>query len=424
MRGGEEIMIMKKITATLTIGALLTYAFTTNAFADTTVHVSGNGSSSDNNVAVSNNNSTTISQSNNANISNNVSTSSNTGGNQASDNTGGDVSIDTGDADSNVKISNIANLNSATVGCCASGGDADIHVSGNGTRSDNNVDLEQNSSTAVFQDNDADIDNNVDVSSHSGWNRASDNTGGDVEINTGDVDSEVSISSVANANLLNMGNGGSGNGDVEVHIMGNGSHSDSSIGLSLNKSVVVVQDNDADIDNNVDVHGSTGGNRANDNTSGDVMIDTGDVDTTVEIDNMANFNSANVDCSCLMGDLMAKIAGNGSGSDSEITADFWNNQSIFQDNRADFENDLDLHSKTGHNYASGNTGDWWFGGWSDPRITSGDSSSEVKVNNTGNANVLGGNAHSDFPDFDFDFESDSNRWKSWGWSWVHEWHEA
>jgi len=418
------MQITNKITATLATGALLTFAFTTNAFADTTIQVSGNGSSSDNNVSVSKSNSTTVSQSNNANISNNVSTSSNTGGNQASDNTGGDVSIETGDADSNVEINNSANMNSATVGCCANGGDTNIHVSGNGSRSDNNVDLEQNNSTAVFQENDADIDNNVDVQSDSGWNRASDNTGGDVEINTGDVDSEVSISSMANANLLNMGNGGTGNGDIEVHVMGNGSNSDSSIDLSLNKSVVVVQDNDADIDNNVGVHGSTGGNRANDNTSGDVMIDTGDVDTTVEIDNMANFNSANVDCSCLMGDLMAKIAGNGSGSDNEINADFWNDNSFFQDNRADFENDLDLHGKTGHNYASGNTGDWWFGGWSDPAITTGDSSSEVMVNNTGNANVLGDHGHSDFSDFDFDFESNSNWGKSWGWSWTHEWNEA
>lgn len=408
-------MIGRKIATAFATGALIFNAFATSAFAATTLEISGNGTHSDNTATVSVTNSNTVVQSNNADVTNKVNVDADTGGNKANDNTGGNVSIDTGNVSSTVDVTNTLNANSATVNCCPSNTDTNVLISGNGSNSDNNVDLTQSSSNSIFQNNNANVDNKVKVSGDTGDNRASDNTGGDVSVTTGNVDTSVSLSTSGNVNSARIGNGDNGGGSLSARIIGNGTHSDNNITLDWGNDTTIVQSNNADVDNDVKVDADTGGNRAKDNTGGDVVIDTGDVTTDVTVDNMVNFNFADANCGCLLDDVLAKIAGNGSDSDSTIDATLDSSQQVFQDNCGEnhqvwelggprhedcgIDNNVRVNADTGDNKGEDNTGSV---DNADPDLTTGNVDTTVDLQNSGNVNVLG-NSDITLPEFDFGF---------------------
>ncbi|MDO8498392.1 MAG: hypothetical protein Q7S44_01255 [bacterium] len=416
----------RAVTSAFATASLLFYAFATSAFAQTTtLDISGNGSDSDNTLNVTTSQTTTVVQENNADITNDVYAKANTGGNDANDNTGGDVTVDTGDATTNVDISNQANANVADLQNCGTCvGDTSVTISGNGSDSDNDVDLDLNHETELFQNNNADINNDVYAKANTGKNEAEDDTGGDVTIRTGDADTTVDITNKANANVASIGNGGNNNGGVSLRISGNGSDSDNSIDLDLDKSITLVQNNNADINNDVYAKANTGKNEAEDNTGGDVLIDTGDASTDVTVDNAANFNWANVDC-CLF-DVVAKILGNGSDSDNSIKAEIDNNLEVFQNNCAEhghetilsvidghgkcgIDNDLYAKADSGDNEAEDNTGP--VSGGDPTEVKTGDAESNTDVSNSANLNILGQDQSLELPegiDFSFDFSFDLN----------------
>ena len=388
----------RRITTAIATGAVLLNALVPSAFAATSLTISGNGSGSVSDVKVESENKVEVKQNNDANINNNVDVKGNTGGNEASGNVGGKVEIETGNATANVSVNNATNTNTASVqNCC--GEATTVNITGNGSGSDNEVRLNQDNKVELDQDNDADIDNNVDVDAETGYNDANDNVGGAVKVTTGDTDSTVKVHTAANANSAMIG-GGSEEGGVSAWISGNGSDSDNEIDLDLENNVDLDQDNDADVDNDVDVDAETGYNDANDNVGGDVEIVTGDADATVEVDTLVNFNGADVDsCGCT-GDLVAKIAGNGSDSDNEIAFEAENETEADQDNEADVDNDVDVDGETGDNEADDNVG---YDG-SDPRVTTGDADATVDAHTASNANFFGET---------FDFEWDWNELLGW-----------
>jgi len=71
--------------------------------------------------------------------------------------------------------------------------DTTVEISGNGADSDNTATVVQVNETGVFQENNAEIQNNVSVSANSGGNDANNNTGGDVSIDTGNATSNTTI---------------------------------------------------------------------------------------------------------------------------------------------------------------------------------------------------------------------------------------
>jgi hypothetical protein len=401
--------LKRKITVAVSTGALLFSSIATPVLAGTTLEISGNGSDSNNEVKLETKATTYVEQNNNANISNKVNVDADTGRNDANDNTGGDVEVSTGNVDTQVTVANQVNSNTAKVDCCKTG-NTDVLISGNGSDSDNKVELSQEKNTAVFQNNYSNIKNYVDANGNTGKNDANDNTGGSVEIKTGDVDTKVAISNSGNVNAAKIGDGGNGGGSVSARILGNGSDSDNEIKLKLASSTYLDQSNNAYIKNDVDVDANTGKNDANDNTGGDVMIETGDVDTEVEIDNMVNFNAADVDCVCLLSDLLAKIAGNGSDSDNKIRAELAEELAVFQDNcgrgewtvwqrggKCGVTNDVDVDGDTGKNDANDNTGD----PGSDPSVETGDVDTSVELGTSGNTNVFG-DTDFELPDWSLD----------------------
>ena len=403
----------KKVASAIAAGSIL-LQLAVPAFADTTIEISGNGANSDNDALVQVQSDTTVAQSNTANITNDVDAFADTGNNNANKNTGGDVSIETGDASVEVDIANTVNSNTAEVDCCP--GDTDVLISGNGADSDNTVKLSQRKRTSLFQDNQAKIYNDVTADAFTGGNDANRNTGGDVDIQTGDADVQVAIVNEANSNSARIGPNSDGPGSVSARIVGNGAGSDNDIALEILSLQLVSQSNTLRLKNKVDAEANTGENRANRNTGGSVSIETGDANADVRIDNLANFNFADLDCGCLL-DVFAKIAGNGADSDNDIKARIIERREVYQDNtwqcgkyggrgwwrrRIRFKkqpcNDVLADAFTGGNDTNRNTGD----PDGDPSVVTGDAGAQVLIENTGNVNSVGVGGPGlllDLPDF-------------------------
>jgi len=375
------------------------------AFA-TTLEISGNGDS-ENKIEFDQNNTTGVEQSNKADIDNKINVVASTGNNEANRNTGGSVSIKTGDAESNVDVKTNANSNSAEVsGCGACGAGADVLISGNGDGSKNTVNLDVNESeknnedaTPVYvsQSNDADIYNEVSAAALTGKNEANRNTGGDVIIETGDATVGVDVTNAVNGNAARVGGDENEAGSLSARIVGNGSDTHNKIELDVNRSVFVDQSNDADVDNNIDVAAKTGKNEAERNTGGSVSIETGNAEVTVGVDNMVNFNWAEVDC-CRLGDDLVKIAGNGDESKNTIDADLLGGFWVDQDNRAtsgEVDNGIDGVAKTGGNEIERSTG---VVDPADPSIETGDAMIDVTVENDVNMNAQGAELDFDVPE--------------------------
>lgn len=419
--------LQKKIATAVASAALLANSVLPVFAQTTTLVITGNGADSSNEVNLSQQSSTTVVQDNVANISNNVDADADTGNNDANYNTGGSVSIKTGDASTGVAVSNTANSNVAHVdGCCTV--DADVEISGNGAKSENEANLALDTATTVFQTNYAYLKNTVDADSDTGDNDANYNTGGSVSIETGDADTTVLIENKVNSNLARVGGGDGQGGSVSLRILGNGAESDNDINLALKRSLTLSQDNLASIKNKVDADADTGDNDANYNTGGSESIETGDATVGVGIDNLANFNFADLDCGCLL-DVLAKVAGNGYKSENELNAALYDSKTAFQTNeyvcgkyglselwyrKHDKKacNDVDADADTGNNDVKKNTGHPGV----DPSIETGDAVTLVDIETKANSNVLteGGLDLPELPEVEWDFDFGFNWLLWWG----------
>jgi len=419
----------RSLATAIAAGALLVNTVLP-VFAETTIIISGNGTDSENGVEASFSQSTTVVQSNDAKVENKVNATASTGANEAKDNTGGDVSIDTGDADVTVDVANTLNKNAAEVDCCP-GGDVEVEISGNGSDTKNGVELGMESVVELYQNNEADVDNDVEAFAGTGKNEAKDNTGGSVSIDTGEASVTVNLSTGANWNSAKVGGGsGSGLGSLSALILGNGTDSENSILLGLGSGVLIAQANEADVDNDVEAFAGTGANEAKDNTGGESSIDTGDATVDVTVDNMVNFNWADSDCGCLLEDLLLKIAGNGEDSKNEIKlGESGSLLEVFQGNceelsgevssqhrrhgnDCEVENEVWADAKTGKNEVGDNTGDP--GG--DPSVDTGNAETTVDLETSGYSNVYGSTPDWEFPDlsgFSFHFSFDLSDLLDW-----------
>ncbi len=257
-------------------------------------------------------------------------------------------------------------------------GTTSVTVSGNGSDSTNTANVTVSTSKQILQTNNADIENNVKINANSGDNDANDNTGGEVVIETGDANVSSSVSNSANSNVANLSCGGCP-GDTTVKITGNGSDSDNKANVQIANETALQQSNNADVDNNVEIDANTGDNDAEDNTGGDVSIETGDAKAVVDIANMVNQNVASIGGDNEGGSLDIEISGNGSDSDNEVNVGLANLVQVVQTNDADIENDVEVDANTGKNDAEDNTG-------GEVAIETGDADVEVKVDNKANFN--------------------------------------
>lgn len=188
---------------------MLLSSVVTAAFADVTAEISGNGSDSINNISIESKNECNVSQKNTTSILTEIESSASTGGNTANGNTGADVTIDTGNATSTVGVSVEGGSNTATNPCCCQSNGCDSQpaeqtalISGNGESSINSVTLKKKKTSEVKQKNRTEVLTGVLSKAKTGKNKAKNNTGGTVDVTTGNAVSTVDVSVTAPSNIL------------------------------------------------------------------------------------------------------------------------------------------------------------------------------------------------------------------------------
>ncbi len=173
-------------------------------FAATNVKVKNNGVNSTNKVKVTNVSKNKVKQSNVTLAGVGVVQLSNTGLNNASGNTGGDVKVDTGDVDNSAKVDVSGGDNVAFVNeCGCTPANTKVVVSGNGVNSTNKVKVTDVNVQKTSQSNLTGALVVVGQLSNTGGNTASGNTGGDVNVVTGNVDNTVDVSVTGGSNSVN-----------------------------------------------------------------------------------------------------------------------------------------------------------------------------------------------------------------------------
>jgi len=435
---------------------------------DINVGNAGNGAGSDNLGEVNTTNDSSTIQNNDALVTNDVDLGSISGSNDVSHNTGVDATIVTGDANTSASIVNGVNTNldgvqvvefniddthtgdivlefPTTDGCgatvCGNNGNLSATNSGNGTDSNNDAGIDATNTDQTFQNNTADVTNNIELVADSGHNDASYNTGGDSAITTGDANAVATVGNFVNNNLsaagevliavVNVFGDLVGNiilpestvstNNTTVANTGNGADSTNNATATTANTDTTNQINTANIANNLDVAATTGNNSAENNTTGfsdgTNVINSGDAAVDVNVVNIANNNIAgdtwwlvfvndasgnwvgqimgapvgstmagSVGTQFIVGpdgSIIAQNTGNGASSTNNATVNSTNTNTTNQNNTANVTNNVTLVANTGANDASYNTG----GGSS---VTTGNANVMANIVNFVNNNFSGG----------------------------------
>lgn len=205
---------------------------------DTTIVNSENGSGSTNTASVDQTTNNLTNQSNDLEIDNNLILSATTGGNGAKRNTNGDNSVSTGEANIIANVVNFANNNilggdwwlvivneggkwiGKIIGASENtnifgsngfaittdqNGEVVVTNSHNGSGSTDTGQVSQETNNTIVQTNEAKIVNNLNLSANTGENSASNNTGGNNSIETGDANIIANIVNFVNNNIVGTG---------------------------------------------------------------------------------------------------------------------------------------------------------------------------------------------------------------------------
>ncbi len=260
------------------------------ALADIIVDVSGNGGNTQNTVTVSSSQTTEANQTNTAQAENNVSQDAISGDNTASNNSGA-TQISTGNVSEQTSVKN--ELNSSTVinnKCCQQ--DIEVSIIGNGVKSENQVEVNSKTNVSIDINSNARIENNLAFNGSSGHNTVGDN-GGDVIVNTGNINVEGNVTNSVNTSQVKTG---VGEGDIIIFNKNNDADSLNNIKIIVDDEFNFIREQNADIYNNFIAHLQTGGNEA-ENNLGNVFIGTGSTQLSFNLIN-APVNEENAEILC------------------------------------------------------------------------------------------------------------------------------
>lgn len=204
----------------------------------TTASNIGNGSDSVNNSTINQTTNDSTFQTNDATIQNNLIFSTNTGVNDASSNTGGNTNLSTGTSTIDAKTLNVANSNvdggnwwlvlvnkagqwigqilgapdgstfagsQGTQFTVGANGEVTALNSGNGSNSTNTSTVNQTTNNTTSQTNTGTVTNNINLSANTGRNFATDNTGGNTTVGTGNAKIMANIVNFVNNNIAKGG---------------------------------------------------------------------------------------------------------------------------------------------------------------------------------------------------------------------------
>lgn len=176
----------------------------------------------------------------------------------------------------------IGSLMLATLMPGAAAAATNITISGNGADSNNTANVTNSSNTTVNQTNTQNVSLNISVSAKTGKNTANNNTGGDVEINTGKADATSTINITGGSNTANISCGCLATNDT-IDIMDNGAESDNKSIVKNKKKAKYDQGGNQYVTGTVKVKAKTGKNKAKNNTTGNVTITTDDATSTSNV---------------------------------------------------------------------------------------------------------------------------------------------
>ena len=193
--------LIKKISAGVISGSLIIGSLAPVAFADVTITDNGNNSTNTSTILITQ--VTTLTQTNTSIFTNDLDLSGRTGNNTASNNTGADVTIDTGNVTNTHDITNTGGGNSATI-TKTPPDPGSIVISDNGNGSSNGSTYTNPDTTTATQGNTCIKTNTVKKKGRTGRNRARNNTGGTVDVTTGNVNNTGSTTNTCNSNVLTI----------------------------------------------------------------------------------------------------------------------------------------------------------------------------------------------------------------------------
>lgn len=256
-----------------------------------------------------------------------------------------------------------------------------ITVSGNGSLSNNTVNVSSNTTTSVNQSNNANVINNVTSNASTGGNSTNFNTGGNTTIQTGNATTNTTVSTAANLNSASVNSCGTcGNGATNVTVSGNGYGSSNGVDVNNSNGVFLNQTNNANVLNSVESKANTGKNDSSFNTGGNGSIVTGNASTTVKVGNMLNANEATVGGgNGNAGNSSVTITGNGAFSENGVALNNGSAVVLSQGNSANVANYVDAKANTGKNDSTFNTG-------GDTSVVTGNAKTDVTVDNAVNFN--------------------------------------
>jgi len=257
----------------------------------TSVEISGNGSESVSTANLITNSEVMTFQENHARIANQINANSISGQNNTNRNTNGEVSVLTGPATVNAEVYNTANANLLQIGGDSGTDDevAAIEITGNGSHSQNAVNLFRQRAISIVQNNLADMNNRLDTNAISGQNSAEDNTRGSVGLRTGSATVNAKIDNLAN---FNYAEAECCEGLAMAEVSGNGADSRNTFNQTTARDLLSVFQNDEgglfSATNVANASPLSGSNRLNRNTGSEENSDpvtalTGPATSNVEV---------------------------------------------------------------------------------------------------------------------------------------------
>lgn len=274
---------------------------------DLEVVIAKNGADSSNSVGLAVASATSLFQDNRVDVDNDVDQDADTGNNDIEKNTGGDIGLSTGEVEQAVTAHTAAGMNLAEIDSGKGGVNLDLAIVENGADSVNTLSLGLNVATTTTQDNDVDVENDVDQDANTGENDVEENTGGDIDVETGDVEQTIDVLNGAGFNALDVD--GCCELDGEVVVDKNGAESQNAVALALNFLKEFFQDNGGSIDleSDLDQDAGTGDNDVEKNTGDDLT--TGDVEQETAVRNEAGANATGDDALSFLEEIFEMLMG-------------------------------------------------------------------------------------------------------------------
>ena len=223
---------------------------------------------------------------NDADIENCIKLEADTGDNSADKNTDDGI-VETGDAEVEFDIENVANKTILDL-CCEKDDGIDIKATNHktGYNSENEIEIKIENETELDIDNDLDVKNEINIESETGENSADKNTD-DGKVKTGDASLDGKLSTIGNITQVDLCCEDENGVNIAAKNDTTGACSENEIEIDIEKELKLDIDNDADIDNNIDAEVFAGCNTADENTD-DGTVETGDAEVDLDVETVTN----------------------------------------------------------------------------------------------------------------------------------------